>query len=286
MRLGADGSLEPVTSFARPTLAEFDWGSVEDLTVNGADGDPVQFFLIHPPGAGPAGPFPQPRLPLLHLIHGGPHSIFADAWMWRWHAQSFAARGFRVALVNFHGSTSFGQDFTTSIQGAWGDKPFRDVEAVTDFLIGQGLVDDQRMGVAGGSYGGYLVAFITAQTDRYKCAVAHAAVTNLGGMYASDLTAGRVLAYGAEVFEDRAKVDRYSPSSHSAGYATPTLVVAGEKDYRVPSTQGLEFYAVLKAKGIAARLLYYPAENHWILNPQSSLHWYGEMFDWLDLYLR
>jgi len=130
------------------------------------------------------------------------------------------------------------------------------------------------------------VAFITAQTDRYACAVAHAAVTNLGGMYASDLTAGRVLAYGAEVFEDRSKVDRYSPSSHAAGYATPTLVIAGEKDYRVPSTQGLELYGVLKAKGVPARLLYYPGENHWILNPQASLHWYGEVLRWLDLYLR
>lgn len=280
MRVGAGGSLEQMTGFARPKLVGTEWGTVEDLTIPGADMEPVQFYLIHPPDAS------APRQPLLHLIHGGPHAMFADGWMWRWHAQTFAARGYLVAMVNFHGSTSFGQDYTTSIQGAWGDKPYRDVEAVTDFLIGRGIVDETRMAVAGGSYGGYLTAFITGQTDRYACAVAHAAVTNLGGMYASDVTAGRVLAYGAEIFEDRSKVDRYSPSSHAAGYKTPTLVIAGEKDYRVPSTQGLELYGVLKAKGVPARLLFYPGENHWILNPQPSLHWYGEVLRWLDLYLR
>jgi dipeptidyl aminopeptidase/acylaminoacyl peptidase len=104
-------------------------------------------------------------------------------------------------------------------------------------------------------------------------------------MYASDVTTGRARAYGAEVWEDRAVVDRYSPSSHASGYRTPTLVVVGEKDYRVPSTQGLELYGVLKAKGVPSRLLYYPGENHWILQPQASLHWYQEVLDWLERHL-
>lgn len=285
MRVGASRSLEQVTDFARPKLIGTEWGTVEDLAIAGADMEPVQFFLIHPPEVTTSSRSAT-RKPLLHLIHGGPHATFSDGWMWRWHAQTFAARGYLVALVNFHGSTSFGQEYLTSIQGAWGDKPYRDVEAVTDFLVSRGMVDETRMAVAGGSYGGYLTAFITGQTDRYACAVAHAAVTNLGGMYASDITAGRVLAYGAEIFEDRFKVDRYSPSTHAAGYGTPTLVIAGERDYRVPATQGLELYGVLQAKGVPARLLFYPGENHWILNPQPSLHWYGEVLRWLDLYLR
>jgi dipeptidyl aminopeptidase/acylaminoacyl peptidase len=188
-------------------------------------------------------------------------------------------------MVNFHGSTSFGQDFAVSIQGAWGDRPYRDIEATTDHLIGAGLVDEERMAIAGGSYGGYLVSFISGQTSRYACAVAHAAVTNFGGMYASDMTSGRARAYGADIWDDRATVDRYSPSSHASGYNTPTLVIASERDYRVPATQGLELYGVLKAKGVPARLLYYPAENHWILTPQASLHWYEQVFSWLNLYL-
>lgn len=287
VRLGADGELVPLTDFATSLLDDISWGAVEDFTFSGAEGDPVQMFLVHPPKrAVESVGDSSGRPPLLHLIHGGPHGAFTDGWQWRWHAQSFAARGFLVAMVNFHGSTSFGAAFTSSIQGGWGDKPYRDIEAATDLLVGRGMVDEAKMAVAGGSYGGYLVAFITGQTDRYACAVAHAAVTNLGGMYASDVTGGRALAYGAEIFEDRTKVERYSPSSHASGYNTPILVVHGERDYRVPLTQGLELYGVLKAKEVPARLVYYPSENHWILNPQPSLHWYDEVFSWLDVYLR
>ena len=278
VKLNRGGQLEPVTDFCREQLAEIEWAQVSDHTIPGADSKPVHFYLLEPPGA--EGP-----LPLVHLIHGGPHAASGDAWQWRWQAQVFAGLGYRVALCNFHGSTSFGENFTRSIRGAWGDRPFRDIEAVTDHLLGQGLVKEEAMAIAGGSYGGYLTAFLTTQTNRYACAVVHAGVTNFGGTYASDFTAGRPQAYGAEIFEDREKVDRYSPSSHAAGYSTPTLVIHGEKDYRVPHTQGLELYGVLKAKGVPARLLLYPSENHWILSPQASLHWYGEVLDWLKLYL-
>ena len=278
VRLAESGQLVAVSNFTSAGIADLSWGEIEEIAVAGADGNPIQVLLIHPPN-GPTRP------PLVHLIHGGPHGMFGDGWQWRWHAQSFAARGYLVAMVNFHGSTSFGQDFAVSIQGAWGDRPYRDIEATTDHLIGAGLVDEERMAIAGGSYGGYLVSFISGQTSRYACAVAHAAVTNFGGMYASDMTSGRARAYGADIWDDRATVDRYSPSSHASGYNTPTLVIASERDYRVPATQGLELYGVLKAKGVPARLLYYPAENHWILTPQASLHWYEQVFSWLNLYL-
>lgn len=278
VRLDSEGALVPVTHFTDPHLTDVAWAEIEDHTIPGADGEPVQFYLVNPPGD-------SGRKPLVHLIHGGPHACFGDSWQWRWHGQIFAGFGYRLALVNFHGSTSFGEAFTSSIRGAWGDMPHRDIEAVTDHLIGLGLVDEARMAIAGGSYGGYLTAFLTTQTDRYAAAIVHAGVTNFGGTYASDVTAGRPQAYGAEIFEDRARVDRYSPSSHASGYQTPTLVIHGEKDYRVPHTQGLELYGVLKAKGVPARLLFYPGENHWILSPQASLHWYGEVERWLNLYL-
>jgi dipeptidyl aminopeptidase/acylaminoacyl peptidase len=279
VRLDSGGSLARVTHFTDPLLADVDWGEIAEHTIPGADGEDVQFYLIHPPGGDEA------KLPLVHLIHGGPHACFGDAWQWRWHAQIVAGLGYRVALCNFHGSTSFGEAFTRSIRGAWGDMPYRDIEAVTDHLIGRGLVEESKMAITGGSYGGYLTAFLTSQTDRYAAAIVHAGVTNLAGTYASDFTSGRPQAFGAEIFEDRARVDRYSPSSHAAGYNTPTLVIHGERDYRVPHTQGLELYGVLKAKGVPARLLFYPGENHWILSPQASLHWYREFARWLELYL-
>lgn len=278
VRIDDDG-VEAVTWFTAAALEDLDLGRTEEIEVRGADDEPVQVFLVHPPE-----PLTEPP-PLVHLIHGGPHGSFGDAWHWRWAAPAFAAPGYLVAMVNFHGSTGFGQDFAASIHGRWGDQPLVDVEAATDHLVGAGMVDPDRVAVAGGSYGGYLVAWITANTDRYACAVAHAAVTDLPGMYASDITMGRARNYGAEVWEDVARVERWSPHAHAAGYSTPTLVIHGGRDYRVPDGQGLELYGVLKAKGVPARLVYYPDEHHWILTPANSIHWYDEVLEWLNLYL-
>lgn len=277
----SDGSLARVTRFTDEVLRDVTLGSVEELVVEGAEGHEVRTFLLFPPGFDEAGG----RVPLVHLIHGGPHSTFGDSWHFRWNAQAFASPGYLVAMVNFHGSTSFGDAFTRSIQGSWGDQPTTDILAVTDALIDRGLVDPGRMAVTGGSYGGYLTAWLMSQTDRFACAVAHAAVTNLAGMYATDMTYGFSRSRGAEVWEDPGRVDRWSPSAHAAGYSTPTLVIHGEQDYRVPITQGLELYGVLKAKGVPARLVYFPDENHWILKPQNSLAWYGEVHDWLARWL-
>jgi dipeptidyl aminopeptidase/acylaminoacyl peptidase len=219
------------------------------------------------------------------MIHGGPHNSFGDMWHWRWNYHAFAAPGYVTALVNFHGSSSFGHEFCRCIQGSWGDLPLTDIMIATDLLAAEPWIDDTRMAITGGSYGGYLTSWLATQTGRFTCAIAHAAVTNQGAMYATDSTYGLARARGADLWVDRAAVDRWSPSHHYAGYSTPTLVIHGEKDYRVPINQGLELYGVLKAKGVEARLVYYPDENHWILSPQNSIHWYGEVHDWLSRHL-
>lgn len=280
--VGADGLhvLEPASRFTVSALAEVEMGRVAEHHIPGADGDPIQVLTVDPPGVAP-----DERLPLVHMIHGGPHGVFGHAWHWRWNAQVVAAGGYRVAMVNFHGSTGWGDGFTRSIHGGWGDRPYRDVEAATDRLIGLGLADETKMAVTGGSYGGYLTAWIISQTNRYVCAIAHAAVTNLGGMYASDVTDGRALSYGAEIWEDRAAVERWSPASHAAGYDTPTLVLHGHRDARVPVTQGLELYGVLMAKGVPARLVSFADENHWILDRDNSVRWYDEYLGWLRRWL-
>jgi dipeptidyl aminopeptidase/acylaminoacyl peptidase len=272
-----DGTVDRVTSFTSSALAGWEPAATEELEVAGHEGRPVQVFLLRPPGEGPHS--------LVHLIHGGPHGVFGDDWHWRWNAQVFAAAGHAVAMVNFHGSTGFGQEFTESILGRWGDQPYADVEAATDHLVAAGIADPARMAVTGGSYGGYLVAWITSQTDRYACAVAHAAVTDLVGMYASDIVSGHRREFGAEAFEDLEQVQRWNPAAHAAGFATPTLVVHGERDFRVPATQGLALYGMLQSKGVPARLVHYPDEHHWILSPANSLHWYGEVLGWLERHL-
>ncbi len=255
-------------------------GAVYEVRVEGAQGEEVQCLVVRPPGA-PA----DAALPLVHLIHGGPHGIFGDQWHWRWNAQAFAARGTLVACVNFQGSTSFGNDFARRIQGAWAERPAQDVLAVTDALAGLGWADPARAAVAGGSYGGYLVSWLTTQTNRFRCAVNHAGVFDLALMYASDVTWGRARNLGAELWEDAAVVDRHNPARHTAGLGTPTLVVHGERDYRVPADQALLCYGILKARGVPARLLWFSDENHWILKPKNSLRWYQEVLDWIDRFL-
>ena len=141
------------------------------------------------------------------------------------------------------------------------------------------------MACAGGSYGGYMASWIATQTTRYKCLVNHAGVSDLQAQYARDVTPGREKALGGEPWGDQAGLDRYNPMRHSSGFKTPMLVIHGEQDYRVPYTQALQTYNAYHAQKLEARLVVYPDENHWILKPQNSLHWYGEVFAWLKRWL-
>jgi dipeptidyl aminopeptidase/acylaminoacyl peptidase len=262
-------------------MAALALGEAKEQTFKGAGGDEVQMFVVLPPGY-QAGR----RYPLVHLIHGGPVGTFGDFFHFRWSAQAFAAPGYVVAMVNFHGSSSFGQPFVESILGAPPDKPFADLMRATDALVAQGLVDPARMAAAGGSYGGFMVNWIAGHTDRFKALVSHAGVYDLLGQWASDATWGRHHSYGGYPFSNLASTERWSPNRYSAAFQTPMLVLHGERDYRVPVTQGLELYGTLTAKGVPARLVYYPDENHWILKGANSKHWYGEVLGWLARWLK
>ena len=277
----AGGTPAKLTHFADATLAAASLGEVREMQFEGAYGEAVQMFIVLPPGY-QAGK----KYPLVQVIHGGPHGISADGFHFRWNAQLFTAPGYVAALVNFQGSTSWGQDFAKRIQGAWGDRPFDDVMRATDVLIASGLVDEARMAAIGGSYGGYMAAWIAGHTDRFKCIVNHAGVYDLMAQYASDVTQGRAQSMGGEPWEGIETIDRWNPARHAKGFTTPMLVIHGEKDYRVPAAQGLECYGVLKAKGVPARLVYFPDENHWVLKPANSLLWYREVLGWLERWLK
>lgn len=274
---------ETALSFFNKSLMDsLEMGRVESVYFKGADGHPVQMFIGYPPN------FDRTRkYPLVHLIHGGPHGTFGDEFHYRWNAQLFAAPGYVTAMVNFHGSTSFSNEFTQSIVGAHGDKPFTDIMNATDFLIrNYPFIDSTRMAAAGGSYGGYMVNWIAGHTDRFKALISHAGVYNLMGQFGSDVTYERVNNYDGAPWEGKYdNINRYSPSFFAQHFKTPMLIIHGEKDYRVPMTQGLELYSVLKGKQVDARLVYYPTENHWILSPQNSIYWYKEVHDWLKRYL-
>jgi dipeptidyl aminopeptidase/acylaminoacyl peptidase len=280
-RLAPGGPMTRLTRFNDARLAGLEFGKVEDRTFTGAGGATVQMYLIYPPGFDPAK-----KYPLVHAIHGGPHGIFGDQFHPRWNAHLFAAPGYVVAMVNFHGSTSWGQEFAASIVGDHPTKPFADIMAATDVLLGLGFIDASRMACIGGSYGGYMVTWIAGHTDRFCCYVNHAGVYDIHAEYASDVSQGRARAYGGEPWDGLETIDKSSPARFAAGFNDPMLVIHGDNDYRVPATQGLEVFGVLKAKGVPARLVSYPDENHWVLSPRNSRHWYGEVHAWLARFLK
>jgi dipeptidyl aminopeptidase/acylaminoacyl peptidase len=282
----APGAKAPVrvTRFTAEALAGVALGEVREVRYEGAAGEAVQMFVVFPPGHDPdaAGAAPQT---MVHVIHGGPHGISGDTFHPRWNAQIFASWGHVVAMVNFQGSTSWGQDFAQRIQGSWGDRPFGDVMRGTDALVALGWADPSRMAATGASYGGYLVAWIAGHTDRFRCLVNHAGVFDSWNQYASDVTQGRARSFGGEPWERMEVLDHWSPARAAKAFVTPMLVSHGERDYRVPVGQGLECYSILKAKGVAARLVHFPDENHWVLKPSNSLVWYAEVEAWLRRWL-
>jgi dipeptidyl aminopeptidase/acylaminoacyl peptidase len=275
--MNVDGSdMRQLTHFNDEILAGIEMGRVEDVWYQGAEGDSVQMFIIYPPDFDA-----KKKWPLAVLVHGGPHGAFGDDFHPRWNAQIFAAGGYVAITPNFHGSTGFGEYFADRINGEHPRLPYIDVMKSVDAMIARGFIDSTRMAVGGGSYGGYLSAWIGSQSNRFACIINHAGVYNLMAQFASDITFHRDLSYGGTPWEGRDNVLRWSPSHHAANYVTPTLVMHGEKDYRVPYGQGLELYGMLKAKGVPARIVIYPDENHWVLSAQNSIHWYGEFDAWL-----
>jgi dipeptidyl aminopeptidase/acylaminoacyl peptidase len=273
------GNLTKLSDFTDALLSELELGEVEEAFFEGAEGHQVQMFLVYPPESRRTAGKP---LPLVHLVHGGPHGTFGDFWHFRWNAHAFASPGYLAAHVNFHG---FGDAFTRSILGRWGDQPSKDVMKATDLLIEQGLVDPERMAITGGSYGGYLVSYLAGITDRFACIINHAGVCDFQTQFASDITQGRRKSMGGELWENLEGLDRYNPIRQAANFKTPMLVIHGMRDFRVPYNQGLVIYNVYKARELPARLVVYPDENHWILKPRNSLHWYGEVHDWLARWL-
>jgi dipeptidyl aminopeptidase/acylaminoacyl peptidase len=253
-------------------------GRVEERWFEGADGDAVQMWLVYPPQFDK-----QQKYPLMHNIHGGPHTAAGDNWHYRWNTQTFAAQGYVVASVNYHGSSSFGYAFLDSITHRWGELELQDVEAATDALLKERWLDRRRVFATGGSYGGFMVAWMNGHVapGRYAAYICHAGCFDWTAMFADDAYTWHAKELGAWYWDDMAQVNKQSPHAFAGAMKTPTLVIHGALDYRVPDAQGLAYYNTLKALGVDARLLWFPDENHWILKPANSRQWYGEFFDWL-----
>lgn len=255
-------------------------GKVELAKVKGSDDADVPIWVFYPPDFDP-----KKKWPLVQMIHGGPHNGIMSEFSFRWNPHLWAARGYVVAVVNFHGSSGFGQKYADSITGDYATKPMTDILKATEWFEKQEWIDKDRMAAAGGSYGGYMVAYLNGHTDKFKAYVCHAGVYTYHGQMASDVVKGRERSLGAFPWSDLEKVDKQTAQRFAKNFKTPTIVLHGEKDYRVPVTQGLEYYNTLRQKGVPTRLVYFPDENHWVLKPQNSKLWHQEVFGWLDKYI-
>ncbi len=268
-----------IETFNDAKMARHALGKVEEVTLTGAQGDPIQMWVIYPPSFDP-----KKKYPLLHSIHGGPHAAAGDTFHYRWNTHVFAAQGYVVACVNYHGSSGFGYAFLDSITQRWGELELQDVEAGSDWLLAQAWADKKRLYASGGSYGGFMVAWMNGHVapGRYQAYVCHAGCFDWTAMFSDDAYTWHAKELGAWYWDDAAKVQSQSPSAHAKAMQTPTLVIHGALDYRVPDQQGLAYYNTLKAKGVDARLMWFPDENHWVLKPRNSKLWYGEFFAWLN----
>jgi len=228
---------------------------------------------------------------LLVLIHGGPQGAWGDSWGYRWNPQVFANAGYVVFMPNQRGSTGFGQKFVNDISGDWGGKAFIDIKnGVAEVLRTKNYVDKDRIGAAGASYGGYMIDWLLGHNNdprfRFKAFVSHAGVYNLESMAtATEEVWFPNWEFKGMPWENPAMYARWSPNKFVTNFNTPTLVTAGELDYRVPYDQSLQLYTTLQLRNVPSKLIVFPDEGHWILKPQNSEFWYKNVLDWFGKHL-
>jgi dipeptidyl aminopeptidase/acylaminoacyl peptidase len=273
------GSARKLSTINDALMADTAMGTFESVTYAGAKGEDIQMWVNYP-----AGFDRTKKYPVYVVIHGGPHNGVINAMQFRWNAQVFASWGYVVIQPNFHGSSGFGEKFTDSINPEWAQMPYEDVIKSAEWAAAQPWGDADRMVAGGGSYGGYLTTVILGREHPFKALVAHAKVYNLYTQYAADF-AGTVPRFGGFWEEGNREVtDRNTPHFSAGNFKTPTLVIHGQRDLRVPVNHGIELFQTLLVKGVPTRLVYFPDENHWVLKPQNSVFWYSEVRRWLDQY--
>ncbi|MEZ5487184.1 MAG: S9 family peptidase [Steroidobacteraceae bacterium] len=271
------GAANALSTFNDTALAGIRQGKVDSVTYPGAGGAAIQMWVVYPPDFDPAK-----KYPVFMLLHGGPHNTIQDAMQWRWNAQVFASWGYVVTWHNFHGSSGFGQAFTDSINPDRISKPYEDTIAAAQWLTAQPWVDAERLVAGGGSYGGFLAATLLGRPHPFKALIAHAAVYNSFTQIGADYGAEKDRFF--EFWDKPEEFAQYSPHSRAGHFATPTLVIHGQLDQRVPVNHGIELFNTLQKRGVPARLVYFPDENHWVLKPQNSIFWYHTVRDWIGHY--
>ena len=277
-RTDASGHTTQLTTVNRNLLAQLDPVTVDRFSFIGANNDRVWGIKVKP--------VRNLTLPIAFVVHGGPQGSLGNGWSYRWNPRVFASAGYGVVSVDFHGSTGYGQAFTDAIRGNWGGWPLEDLKRGLAFATSRDpqLQADNACAL-GASYGGYMMNWIEGHwADRFRCIVQHDGVFDARAMAyeTEELWFDEWEHGGHAYYEDPAAFERWNPVNAVAGWSTPQLVITGEKDFRIPYTQGIAAYTALQHKGIPSRLVVFPEENHWVLKPKNSIQWYGEVLGWMN----
>jgi dipeptidyl aminopeptidase/acylaminoacyl peptidase len=264
-------------------LSQIEMSPLESFWFTGAHNDKVEGFLVKPPNFDASK-----KYPVKFLIHGGPQGAWGDDWSYRWNPELFAANGYVVIMINFHGSTGYGQKFIDAINGAWGGAPFEDLMKGLDYAEEHyGFIDKDRECALGASYGGYMANWILGHTNRFKCIVTHDGMFNTTSAWGTTEELWfNEWEFKGTPYNNRALYDKWSPHLNATSFKTPTLVVHGQLDYRLDVSEGFQLFTTLQRLGIPSKMLYFPDEGHWVLKPQNSQLWYKTVNDWVDQWLK
>ena len=252
---------------------------LESFWFPGNNGDKVQGFLVKPPNFDASK-----KYPLKFIVHGGPQVPEGDMWSYRWNPELFAANGYLVVMINFHGSPGYGQKFIDAINGDWGGAPYQDLMLGLDYAEKTyPFIDKDRECALGASYGGYMIDWILGHTNRFKCLVTHDSTSDTEAAYGQT----EELWFPEWEFKglpwtNREMYRKWSPILAAPNFKTPTLVIHNQKDYRLDVAQGFELFTTLQRLGVPSKMLYFPDEGHWVLKPQNSQLWYKTVNDWVD----
>ncbi|MEY2414258.1 MAG: hypothetical protein QOD84_2864 [Acidobacteriaceae bacterium] len=273
----------PVTRMNERILTQVSMSKVDSFFFTGANNDNVEGFLVKPPNFDP-----NRKYPVKFLIHGGPQGAWGDDWSYRWNPELFAANGYVVVMINFHGSTGYGQKFTDAINGDWGGAPFEDLMKGLDYAEKTyPFIDKERECALGASYGGYMTNWILGHSNRFKCVVTH------DGMFNTESAWGTTEELWFNEWEfkgtplnNRELYREWSPHLSAVNFKTPTLVVHGQLDYRLDVSEGFQLFTTLQRLNVPSKMLYFPDEGHWVLKPQNSQLWYKTVNDWVDQWVK
>ena len=268
-----------ITHMNDALLSQIDMQPLESFTFKGANNEDVQGFMVKPPGFDP-----NKKYPLKFLIHGGPQGAWGNSWSYRWNPELFAANGYVVVMINFHGSTGYGQEFTDSISGDWGGKPYEDLMKGLDYVEKTSpFIDKNREAALGASYGGWMANWLLGHTDRFKCIVSHDGMFNTESAYGTTEELWfPEWEFKGPPWKQRELYRKFSPHLFADRFRTPTLVVHGQNDYRLDVSEGFHLFTTLQRLKVPSKMLYFPDEGHWVLKPQNSRLWYKTVNDWVD----